>query len=319
MPLGYEVPCQGSDGDLRFGMEFHQLRYFVAAAEEMSMSRAAARVHVSQPALSRQIGLLEDEIGVLLFDRIRKRIYLTEAGGFFLSKARQLLCDAESGVQQVREQFGGVRRTLRLGFISPFLDDLVAPSVREFQQRHLNSKVSLFDLAPRAQLDRLRQHELDAAILANIDDHEREHFTVKRLSRHRIAVVLPDSHALAGKKSVKLAQLKNDDWVSLSNAFFPGRREFLIDCCEQAGFTPRITAELDSLPMMLATIATSGGVGLIPGHAKKLPHGGCAILPLAAPVVTTQLLLVLPKSPPSNEMAGLIALIVERAAELSDF
>ena len=299
-------------------MEFHQLRYFVAAAEELSMSRAAERVHVSQPALSRQIGLLEEELGVLLFDRIRKRIHLTEGGRFFLVKSKQLLCDAELSAQQVREQFGGVRRTLRLGFIGPFLDDLVAPAVREFQQRHPNSKVSLFDLAPRAQLDRLRQHELDAAILGNIDDHERDHFTVKRLSRHRMAVVLPDDHPLAAKKSVNLAALKNDDWVSLSNTFFPGRREFLTGCCSQAGFTPRIVAELDSLPLMLATIATNGGVGLIPAHARKLPHGACVILPLASPLITTQLLLVLQKQTPPHELAGLIALISERAAELGD-
>jgi DNA-binding transcriptional LysR family regulator len=318
MPLGYGLACQAADVFPGCGMEFHQLRYFVAAAEEMSMSRAAGRVHVSQPALSRQIALLEDELGVLLFDRIRKRIHLTEAGAFFLVKARQLLCDAESCVQQVREQFGGVRRTLRLGFISPFLDDLVAPAVREFQQRHLHSKVSLFDLSPRAQLDRLRQHELDAAILGNIDDHERADFIVKRLSRHRMAAVLPEAHPLAGRKSIKLSELHQAEWISLSNAFFPGRREFLNDTCARAGFSPRITAELDSLPMMLATIATSGGVGLIPGHARKLPHGGCVILPLAAPVITTRLLLILPRSPLSPEMTGLIALISERAAELSD-
>jgi DNA-binding transcriptional LysR family regulator len=299
-------------------MEFHQLRYFVAAAEEMSMTRAAERLHVSQPALSRQIALLEEEIGVPLFDRIRKRIHLTEAGGFYLAKARQLLCDSESGVQQVREQFGGVRKTLRLGFIGPFLDDLVAPAVREFQQRHPNSKVSLFDLPPSAQIGRLRQHELDAAILGNIDDHDRDLFIVKRISRHRMAVVLPVDHALAGKKSIKLALLKNDDWVSLSNTFFPGRREFLTDCCAQAGFTPRIVAELDSLPMMLATIATTGGVGLIPGHARKLPHAGCVFLPMAAPVITTQLLLVSQKEKPSPELAGLLALIAERGAELAD-
>jgi DNA-binding transcriptional LysR family regulator len=299
-------------------MEFHQLRYFVAAAEEMSMSRAAERVHVSQPALSRQIALLEEEIGVLLFDRIRKRIHLTDAGRFFLAKARQLLCDAESGVQQVREQFGGVRRTLRLGFIGPFLDDLVAPAVREFQQRHPNSKVSLFDLPPSAQIGRLRQHELDAAILGNIDDHDRDLFTVKRLSRHRMAAVLPQDHPLAAAKSVKLAALKDDDWISLSNTFFPGRREFLANCCARAGFTPRIVAEPDSLPLMLAEIATHGGVGLIPGHARKLPHGGCVILPLAAPVIATQLLLVLPKQTPTAELAGLIALISERAAGLGD-
>ena len=301
-----------------FRMEFHQLRYFVAAAEEMSMSRAAERVHVSQPALSRQIALLEGEIGVMLFDRVRKRIQLTEAGGFFLAKARQLLCDAESGVQQVREQFGGVRPTLRLGFIGPFLDDLVAPAVREFQQRHPNSKVSLFDLAPRAQIDRLRQHELDAAILGNLDDQERDLFTVKRLSRHRMAAVLPEDHPLASRKSIKLAALKNDDWVSLSNTFFPGRREFLTESCRQAGFEPRIVAEPDSLPLMLAAVATGAGVGIIPGHARKIPHAGCVFLHLASPVIMTQLLLVLPKEKPTPELASLIALISERAADLAD-
>ena len=124
----------------------------------------------------------------MLFDRVRKRIQLTEAGRFFLVKAKQLLCDAESGVQQVREQFGGVRCTLRLGFIGPFLDDLVAPAVREFQQRHPN----------------------------------------------------------------------------------------------------------------------------------PVPHAGCMFLPLASPVIVTQLLLVLPKQPPTLELASLIALISEHAAGLGD-
>ena len=72
------------------------------------------------------------------------------------------------------------------------------------------------------------------------------------------------------------------------------------------------------MPLMLATIATNGGVGLIPGHAKKLPHAGCVFVTLAVPVITTQLLLVLPKQPPTPELAGLIALIAERAAELAD-
>ncbi|NJM38259.1 MAG: LysR family transcriptional regulator [Akkermansiaceae bacterium] len=119
-------------------MEFHQLRYFVAAAEELSVSKAAERTHVTQPALSRQIKLLEEEIGVRLFERIKQRIHLTEASKFFLEKARQILCDSEMTVQRTREEYGGARKTIRLGFLSPFLDDLVAPVVREFQQRHTN-------------------------------------------------------------------------------------------------------------------------------------------------------------------------------------
>ena len=225
----------------------------------------AMRVHVSQPALSRQIRLLEEQLGVALFDRIKQRIHLTEAGKFFLLKSRQLLCDAEMSVQQTQEQFGGARRTLRLGFLSPFLDDLVAPVAREFQQRHPKSKVSLFDLPPRAQLDRLLAHELDAAILANLDDRDAPRFNVARLSKHRFVAVLPQDHPLALRKTIKLAELKTDHWVSLDNAFFPKRREFLMDACAQAGFVPRITAEMDSLPMIkmewrfLSAIVRVGG------------------------------------------------------------
>lgn len=296
-------------------MEFHQLRYFVAAAEELSMSRAAERVHVSQPALSRQIRLLEEEIGLQLFDRIKQRIHLTEAGKFFLAKARQLLCDSEMAVQRTQENFGGVRRTLRLGFLSPFLDDLIAPVVREFQQRHANSKVSLFDLPPRAQLDQLRLHELDLGILANLGDDERAMFDVRKLSKHEFIAALPEVHRLAGRKSLKLGELENDDWVSLSNTYFPQRREFLISTCAEAGFVPRIVAEMDSLPMMLAEIGTGGGVGLMPAHAAKLPHHGCSLVPLSSPKVFSELLLVRPKGiQQSPEMETLIALIAERAA-----
>lgn len=298
-------------------MEFHQLRYFVAAAEELSMSRAAERSHVSQPALSRQIKLLEEEMSLQLFDRIKQRIHLTEAGKFFLIKARQLLCDSEMAVQQTQEKFSGVRRTLRLGFLSPFLDDLVAPVVREFQQRHANSKISLFDLPPRAQLDRLRLHELDLGILANLEDAERETFEVRKISKHEFIAALPETHHLAGRKTVKLKELANDQWVSLSNEAFPKRREFLIETCTAAGFSPRIVAEMDSLPMMLAEIGTGGGVGLMPAHASKLPHTGCALVRLSSPKIHSELLLVRPKEiHPSPEMETLIALIAERAGRI---
>ncbi|HWB03164.1 MAG TPA: LysR substrate-binding domain-containing protein [Verrucomicrobiales bacterium] len=295
-------------------MEFHQLRYFIAAAEDLSISRAAARLHVSQPALSRQIALLEDELGLALFDRIRKRIYMTEAGRFFLPKARQIICDAETGVQQVKEQFGKTRRTLRLGFLSPFLDDLISPAVREFRQRHPKTQISLFELAPRAQLERLKRHELDAGVLGNMEDGEKADFAIRRLSRHRMAALLPEGHPLAGRRSIKLAALSRERWVSLSDAFFPGRREFLRRMCRAAGFEPDIVNEADSLALMIAGVSTGEGVALIPAHAEKLPHAGCVFVSLAPPVPVSDLLLVLPKEKPSTELAALTALLVDTAA-----
>lgn len=294
-------------------MEFHQLRYFVAAAEELSISKAAERSHVTQPALSRQVRLLEEEIGLPLFDRIKQRIHLTDAGRFFLPKARQIICDAETTVQQLREQFGDAPRTLRLGFLSIFLDDLVAPAMREFRQRHPKARVSLFELSPRAQLDRLRSHELDAAILGNIEEMDRQFFDVRRLSRHPMAAVLPVDHPLAKKKAIKLAALARDSWVSLSDAVFPGRREFLRAICGAAGFDPQIVSEVDSLSLMLAAVASGDGVGLMPEHARKIPHTGAAFVRLMAPVPTTELLLVQPNGKASVEMAALAELIAERA------
>lgn len=297
-------------------MEFHQLRYFIAAAEDLSISAAAKRLHVTQPALSRQVAVLEAELGVPLFDRIRKRIHLTDAGRFLLPKARQIVCDAETAAQQLRERFGQARRTLRLGFLTPFLDDLVAPAVREFRQRHPKTQVSLFELPPRAQIERLRNHELDAAILGNLEERDRTRFEIHRLSRHKMAAVLPEDHRLAGKKAIQLKTLSRESWVSLSDAFFPGRREFLRSICQSAGFEPMIATEVDSLSMMLGAVTAGEGVAVMPAHAGKLPHAGCVIVPLAAPAPTTELLLVLPKVEPGRELTTLTALIAENAARI---
>lgn len=299
-------------------MEFHQLRYFIAAAEGLSISRAAERLHVTQPALSRQVAALEAELGVPLFDRVRQRIHLTDAGRFFLPKARQIICDAETSAQQVREQFANAPRVLRLGFLSVFLDDLVAPAVREFRQRHPKAKVSLFELPPRAQIERLRAHELDAAILGNIEEVDRQYFTVKRIARHRMALVVAEAHKSAGRKSVKLAELAREPWVSLSDTLFPGRREFLRRMCQAAEFDPQIVSEVDSIPLLFASVAAGDGVALIPEHSQKIPHTGAVFVKLAPPVPTTELLLVQTKSKPSVEMATLARLISETAARMNE-
>ena len=299
-------------------MEFHQLRYFTAAAEDMSISRAAEKLHVTQPALSRQIAALEAELGIPLFDRVKKRIVLTDAGRFFLPKARQIICDAETSMQQVREQFGDAPRTLRLGFLSIFLDDLVAPALREFRQRHPKARISLFELPPRAQLERLRAHELDAAILGNLETSDREQFAVRRLSRNKMSAVLPEDHPLVGKKSIKLSALAREPWISLSDTFFPGRRDFLRGVCAAAGFDPRIVSEVDSLSMILGAVSAGDGVAILPDHAQKLPHTGCRFVKLAAPVPMSELLFLQANGKPSVEMATLCELIAERAGRVAE-
>lgn len=299
-------------------MEFHQLRYFVAAAEEGSISKAARREHVTQPAMSRQIAQLEIRLGILLFSRLKQRIHLTDAGRWFLPKARQLLCDAATSEQQLREHFGKARRTLRLGFLGPFLDDLVAPVVRDLRKKDRSLAVSLFDLVPRAQIERLAAHELDAAILANLEPQHRTQFAVRPLSRHKCAAVLPETHALAGRTTLGLDELRRENWVSLSDLAFPGRREFLRSACLAAGFDPRITAEVDSVGLMLGAVAAGDGVAIAPRHSEKLPHAGCVFVALKSPTPVVELVLVSPRDADVPEMRVLSQLLVAKAQQLAD-
>ncbi len=297
-------------------MELRHLRYYIAVAEEQNITRAAARLHVSQPPLSRQIRDLEDEIGVNLLDRVGKSVRLTEAGRAFLVKARRIVCDAETAVQQLREEFGSAKRTLRLGFISPFTDDLIAPAVREFRKTHPRVLVGLLDLSPRAQLDRLRAGELDVAILGNIGEEDRARFRVQRLRRGKMVIVLPEGHALAGRKSVRLSALAAEPWVSLNEAFFPARRTFLQQACREAGFEPRILMELDSLPLMLASVAGGEGVGIMPAHAAKIAHAGCVLVNIAGAAPTTELLAVHRGDAGDEKLVALLQALHEQAVRL---
>lgn len=307
MPRSYEV--------LR--MELDQLRYFVAAAEEANFSRAAERMHVTQPALSRQIAGLERELRTQLFDRVRKRVRLNDAGKFFLERARRILCDIETSAQQVREEFADAPRALRLGLLAPFLDDIVGPAVRELRKHHPRAKVSFFELRPREQLDRLRARELDAALLGNLDNSERTDLAVKRLVKHPMAAVVHAEHPLATRRSIPLAALAREAFVSLSDAQFPGRRAFLHSAALAAGFEATIALEVESLGLLFAAVADGEGVALLPRHAAKLPHSGCTFVALEPPAPQAELFLVTHSGERSEQLAALCELLAKHARALA--
>ncbi|MAS95727.1 MAG: hypothetical protein CMO55_21200 [Verrucomicrobiales bacterium] len=297
-------------------MEVHQLRYFIATAEELSVTAAAKRLHISQPAMSRQIQLLEEELGIALFERVKKRMVLTEAGKFFLERARQIVCDIETSAQQLQEQFGEARRTIRLGLLTIFLDDIVGPAVRDMKKQFPNVGVSLFELSPRAQLDRLRDDDLDLALLGNLSEDDLARFETKSIMKNRMSVVLPDDHRMAGRKQISLKELAGDSFISLSDSAFPGRRQFFRGVCLSQGFDPNIVEECDSLSLLLAAVSTGSGVALLPDHSRKLPHMGCIFVKLKTPVVYAEVLGVYKKDQNRGAVASLMEAMTEAAEKI---
>lgn len=263
--------------------ELRHLRYFVAVAQEKNITRAAARLFVTQPALSRQIRDLEKILGVELLIRAPGGLTLTPAGQEFLPLAQGLLEQGAEAALAMR-RFGECRRrSLAIGYIAPTLGSFLGAALQVFGQRHPQIEIKLFEIPPGRQIEALREGRLDIALVGHACgelDREVELVTLRRIP---LDAVLPAVHPLAKRKSLKLTELRHERFVGLDEATFPGRREVIEDAARVAGFTPRIAHSADGLSSMLALIGSGAGVGLVPEEVQHLPHPHAVFIPLRAP------------------------------------
>src|SRR5882757_1370217 len=149
-------------------MELRHLRYFVVVAEEQNVTRAAARLHVSQPPLSRQIRDLEEDLGVALFHHGAKAVRLTEAGRVFLSEARAVLQRADEAVQMAKAVAGGQRGEIHVGYAPSLTVEILPRALRFFQEANPGVRVQLHDLSTQEMLRGLRDRKLDVALLVRV-------------------------------------------------------------------------------------------------------------------------------------------------------
>ena len=261
-------------------MELRHLRYFVTVAEELNFNRASARLRVSQPALSRQIKDLEEEIGVELFIRSSSGLRLTSAGETFLAHARDILRRSADSIKAM-QVFGkpGIE-SITLGYIPTALPSFLTGALREFSNRYPKVAVHLRELAPQEQLDDLREGKIDVAFIGNPCPELSREFALTIVKRIPLSVALPDNHLLAKRRAAELNELSDEDFIGLVENRFPGRNDFICKTCQQAGFTPRITIHADSLSSMLALVAAGKGVALLPSEVENLPHTRCVFVRL---------------------------------------
>ena len=268
-------------------MELRHLRYFVAVAEELNFTRAAEKLRLAQPSLTRQIHNLETELGVRLLDRTKNQVSLTEEGRSFLVDARRLVALSLESMSSVQRFSRGESTRLNLGYLFKFNFDLLPATLATFYQTYPQIAVNLFDMSPAEQLRALEARKIDLGFFGL-----RPPATTKNtaaliwecVAHHKVVVVVPARHPLAKKSKIMLPDLKPLFFVALSEETHPGSRDWLSGLCQEAGFTPRILQDVDLESGIMTFVAEGLGVTLAREQIKKLPHPGVVFRPLVAAV-----------------------------------
>lgn len=254
-------------------MELRQLRYFVAVAEELHFRRAAERLHISQPPLSQQIRQLEEEMGVALLTRTRRRVQLTPAGQAFLRDARALLSELEGAVTTARRIDAGQTGRLRISFVGSALFSIIPGTVERFRASRPGVEIEVRERATVDQLRAVRAGVADVGLVRPpIEDDAG--LRVQTVLRERTVAALPAGHALAALSRVPLRRLAAEPLVLFPRDQAPGFHDLLINALAGAGSAPRVIQYAPEMLTIIGLVAAGTGVSLVPESVNRLALDG---------------------------------------------
>jgi len=263
-------------------MELRHLRYFLAVAEELHFSRAAARLRIAQPPLSQQIRQLEQELGVALFHRTNRRVEITPAGRAFMDEVRRVFAQTELAVSTAQRAGRGEIGQLAIGFVPSADLDILPRVLRVWTARFPAVGIGLHPLLPSAQTEALRDGRIQIGFVRL--PVETGGLVVETIQREPLLAVLPSGHRLARRTTVRLSELQNDPIIMFPRHTAPGYYDFLLAACRRAGFTPRVLHEPGSVQTNLGLVSARLGVTLMPASIRNLARAGVVYRPLAPPV-----------------------------------
>ncbi len=265
-------------------MELHQIRYFVAVGETGSFTRAAERERVTQPTLSEQVIKLEKALNVRLFDRLGRKVVLTEAGVELLGRAQAILAAVGEAERSVRDATEGGR--LRLGAIPTVAPFLLPAAVTGFRKQHPGIHLHLVEDRTERLLAELLSGAIDLGLMALPISDERLH--VEKLFTEPMVMALPTGHRLAKKPEVKLADVVDEPFILLDDMHCFGDQ--VLSFCRRGGVEPRVVCRGEQIATLLGMVAAKQGVSIVPEMAAAGDNGkGRIYRPLGKPTPTRTL------------------------------
>jgi DNA-binding transcriptional LysR family regulator len=261
-------------------MEFRHLRSFVAAAQLEHFGRAAARLAIVQPALSKHIRELEDELGTPLFIRLPRGVRLTEAGRFFLHESDALLAQAKLSAQGARDIGAGRAGRLRLGYVDTALYQPAIPQfLQGFRQRWPAIRLELSQHPSQAQAELLRTGAIDLGFVYHLPV-DLPTLSSRRLLSEKVVLAVPVSHPLAARRSVKLAALRDEDFVWIPRHLSPPFFDAVFAACHRQDFEPRILQEGQTDLAILSLVAAGVGLSFCLASAERRKPSDVVLLPV---------------------------------------
>jgi DNA-binding transcriptional LysR family regulator len=253
-------------------IEFRHLRYFLAVAETLHFSKAAAQLRMAQPPLSQQIRSLERILGYPLFERTTRGVRLTKVGEYFRERARNTVTKMQDDVEMARRLGSGQEGVLTVGFSGSVMLTTLPKAIERYRRVYPKVELRLRELVTAEQMPSLLDGSLDLGFLR--DGEPQDGLSIESILRERFIAVLPARHRLAGRATIRPGDLRNEPFVLFERRMGPLAFDRTISCCEAEGFRPHVVQEAPQWPTVVRLVAAGSGISLAPACVANFAMSG---------------------------------------------
>lgn len=247
-------------------LELRHLRYFITVAEELHFSKAAEKLYITQPALSRQIRQLEEQLGAELLVRNKRNVRLTKTGEYLLEEARYVFNHLDFVKQNIRRQTSGQQGELRIGFVGSAMQSIIPGLMKKMNEQSPGVHMVLTELPNQEQIDQIRADQLDIGFIRTM--RLPEGLNKLDIFEESFCLVLPKSHPLTPETFSSVKQLENESFILFSSQYSHGYYDKIMSIFEDQGFSPKVAHESVHSNTIFRLVENELGIGIVPSSLK---------------------------------------------------